>query len=74
MTDTDFNFLQSLAIHSGTVRCLDVLEAEGDAIVSGSIDTSVKLCELSKENDLKFYQFSKEFTYHEGFIYAVHRQ
>ena len=52
----DFNFLQSLAIHSGTVRCLDVLDVD-DSIVSGSIDTSVKLCELSKESDMKFYAF-----------------
>jgi WD40 repeat protein len=33
----------------------------------------VKLCDLSKEKDLKFYEFAKEFTYHEGFILAVHK-
>lgn len=47
LVDTDnqsakeFTFLQSLSIHSGTVRCLDVLDVD-DSIISGSIDTSAK--------------------------------
>lgn len=69
----DYNFLQSLAVHSGAVRCLTVLDGT-DALVSGSIDTSVKMCVPDKEKELNMYTFEKEFAFHEGFILAVHNQ
>lgn len=69
----DFNFLQSLAVHSGAVRCLTVLDGTDD-LVSGSMDTSVKTFVLDKAKEMNLYIFDKEFTYHEGFIFAVHKQ
>ena len=68
----DFNFLQSLAVHSAAVRCLTVLDGTDD-LISGSMDTSAKMFVLDKEKEQVFYAFDKEFTFHEGFILAVHK-
>ena len=66
--NTDFTFLQSLAVHTGSVRCLDVLKGT-DVLISGSIDTSAKM--FLHNNATGLYAFEREFSYHEGFVYDV---
>ena len=65
----DFIFQQSLAVHQGSVRCLAVLEGS-NRFVSGSIDNSVKQYNASP-TQVGHYDFDREFTYHESFVYAL---
>ena len=63
----EFKFQQSLAVHQGSVRCLTVLA--DDSLVSGSIDKSVKTFSLHKATGK--YNFEKQLTYHDSFVYSV---
>ena len=51
------------------MRCLAVLP-DTDCLISGSIDKSAKMMSIDRSNAK--YDFEKEFTYHDSFIYAVH--
>ena len=62
----EFHFQQSLAVHQGAVRSLACLPT--GYMMSGSIDKSNKLFSL---NPMAKYEFEKELTYHDAFVYAI---
>ncbi len=63
----DFQFQQSLAVHQGCVRSLGTLET--GYLLAGSIDKSSKLFVLNNRSGK--YDFEKEMTYHDGFVYSI---
>ena len=69
IVDNEFKFQQCLAVHQGAVRCLAVMPGT-DELVSGSIDGSAKMMTLDRSKGQ--YSFEKDFTYHDGFVLAVH--
>lgn len=64
-----YNFMQTLAVHKGSVRSVTVLP-HNDYLVSGSIDKCAKLFEIDKETGK--YKIQREFDYHDSFIFKVH--
>ena len=71
VVNNEFKFQQCLAVHQGAVRCLAV-QGDTDSLVSGSIDSSAKMMLLDRSTGR--YAFDREFTYHDGFVLAVHPQ
>ena len=69
VADGDFVFQQAFAIHQGSVRCLAILKGT-NSFVSGSIDKSVKL-HLPSAVEKGKYEYEREFSYHESFVYAL---
>ena len=64
-----FHFLQTLAVHKGSVRSVTVLP-DTDSLVSGSMDKSAKLFGLDKQSGK--YTLEREFDYHDSFIFCVY--
>jgi len=62
----EFELSQSLAVHSGAVRCLATDDL--GVLLSGSIDKSVKVFTM---NDSGKYDFDRETTYHDSFVYDI---
>ena len=62
-----FKFMQSLAVHSGSVRA--VATSEKGVMLSGSVDNSCKLFSLDETTGR--YEFIQELNHHEHYVYSV---
>jgi hypothetical protein len=60
-------FEQTLAVHTGAVRSLSTLDS--GYLLSGSLDSTSKLFMLT--NATGKYDFDKEISYHQSFVYAT---
>jgi hypothetical protein len=61
-------FQQTLAVHQGSVRAVATLDS--GYMMSGSIDKTTKLFMLN--NKTGKYDFEKELSNHNAFVYTVH--
>lgn len=64
----EFVFQQSIQIHTGSVRALGT-HPLGEVLMSGSIDKTNKLFSLN--NKTGKYDFTKEVSYHDGFVLNI---
>jgi WD40 repeat protein len=68
MQSTDFQFAQTLKVHSSAVRTVST-SPFGEVLISGSIDKTNKLYTLNSDSGK--YEFSKEVQYHDGFVVST---
>lgn len=61
-----YGYLQSLKVHSGSVRALCTTPA--GQLISGSIDKSIKFFAINEEGR---YVFDKEILLHDSFVYSL---
>lgn len=66
-SNEDFKFLQSLGVHSGSVRAVAVNNT--GLLLSGSVDQSCKLFII--DNETGKYEFIQELNHHQHYVYSV---
>lgn len=64
-SNENFKFMQSLAVHSGSVRT--VATSEKGVMLSGSVDRSCKLFSLDETTGR--YDFLQELNHHDHYVY-----